>query len=1206
MFLKNLKIGQKIFLGFGIVIMLMLVLLGYIFVNFEKQSEAIDFNIESYNIVKKSDELLISLLNMETGTRGFAITGEDEFLEPFNKGMVEYSDHLSELKMLTSNNEHQQEMLLRIEIDFDAWVNYQTNNIIEARRKINLGELSMEDLVIEGQKAIAKEYMDSMRGSLNDIIKEEQRLLEIRKSNLESMESLTLYVILGGGGIVAILAVSIALLVIRMVIEPVTTVTNTFRDISQGDVNLEARMNVSSKDELGSMAEYFNLFMCKLGELITENRKHSWLKTGQAELNEKIRGELDIQVLATNIITYMSKYVDAQIGAIYIRTNNDTYKMLGSYAYKKSQNLSNEIKLGEGMIGQSAFEKHSIIITNVPEEYVSISTGIGEAVPRNILVTPCIDNNEVVCIIELGSFKDFTNEQVQFVEEVSESIAISINSAESRAKMKELLNKTIEQSEELQVQQEELRQNNEELEEQTKALKESEAFMQSQQEELRVINEELEERTKSLELQKKDIISKNQMLQQVQEEIEQKATDLEIASKYKTEFLANMSHELRTPLNSIIVLSQMLAENKEISKLTDKQLQFVNTIHSSGEDLLKLINDILDLSKVEAGKLDINFEEVDLKELVQYAERSFKPIAEKNGLSFNIEIKEDAPVKIVSDLQRLHQIVNNLLSNAFKFTHKGGVTLSIGLVKDSGEGKRLISISVKDTGIGIPSDKKEIIFEAFKQSDGTTSRKYGGTGLGLSISRELAQLIGGTLKLDSIKGRGSTFSLIIPENGDDKNNLLNIDSENFNKQHHIFQFEKSHNEVNIKIKDIGIESKIKDEGQSVENNDKVLLIIEDDRDFSNILCELARERGYKCIVTHSGNEGVKLANQFKPDAVLLDINLPDINGWKVVEYLKKNNVKTDIPVHIISGKEESKAIKRAEGIIGYLKKPVSLEKLNDVFLKIESVIPTEVKKLLIVNEHIDHSMVNGIGEKGIKVTTLNNGIEALNLLKTEEFECMILDYQLRDMSALDLLTRLKEEKLLNLPIIVYTDKQLTEEEDTELQKYTDSIIIKGNRSMDRLIAEASLFLHNVDSKIEKTKIKAIKSSVERENTFKNKKILIVDDDMRNVFALTSILEDKGFKVVVGRNGKEGIQKLHDDSNIDLVLMDIMMPEMDGYTAIREIREGTKHSKVPIIAITAKAMKEDRQKCIEAGADDYLTKPIDIDRLISLLRVWLYK
>lgn len=1195
MFLKNLKIAQKMFWGFGLVIILMGVLLGYIYINFNEQGEVIDLNIESYTLIRESDHLLINLLNMETGARGFAITGEDEFLEPFNKGFSAYSDQISELKNLIGDNELQQARLLRIETSFVSWINYQTNTIISMRRKITTGELTMEDLVAEGQKGIAKGYMDTMRDSLEDISKEEERILQARKENLKAMNRLTTYVILGGGIIVSVLVAIIALLVIRMVVEPVTTVTNTFKDISEGEVNLEARMSVNSKDEIGSMAAYFNLFMGKLGELIKENRNNSWLKSGHAELNEKIRGELDIQVLSANIINYMAKYVDAQIGAIYIRTNNNTYRIFGSYAYKKRKNLPTEIHLGEGVVGQVAVEKKTIVITNVPEEYVSISTGIGEASPRNILVTPCINNGEVVCIIELGSFRDFTDEQLQFIEEVSESIAISINSAESRARMNELLNKTLEQSEELQAQQEELRQNNEELEEQTKALKESEAFMQSQQEELRVINEELEERTKSLELQKKDIISKNQMLQQVQQEIEEKANDLEAANKYKTEFLANMSHELRTPLNSIIVLSQMLAENKEIRSLDGKQIQFINTIHSSGEELLKLINDILDLSKVEAGKLDINLEDVDLNELIQYEKSKFAPIAEKNGLYFNIEIEKDAPLKIVSDSQRLQQIINNLLSNAFKFTHNGGVTLSITSVKEL-EGENLLAISVKDTGIGIPKDKRELIFEAFKQSDGTTSRKYGGTGLGLSISRQLCELLGGTIKLESMEGKGSTFTIILPEDIRRKSNT-SIEDRYKKKADDNFEY---------KPKNVIIEDDFRNDSLVKEENYKSLLIIEDDVNFANVLHELARERGYSCKITQSGYEGVRLANEIKPDAILLDIDLPDINGWKVIESLKKNSYTKDIPVHIISGKEESDSIKRPEGIVGYLKKPVSLEKLINVFSKIETVIPSKVKKLLIVNDNNDDDIVSEISKKDINVTKANDGKEALRLLKTEDFECMIVDYNLRDMGALELLTRLKDEKLLNLPIIVYTDKELTVDENAELHKYAESIVVKGNKSTDRLIAEASLFLHSIDSKMEKLKIKAIKSNVEREDAFKNKKILIVDDDMRNVFALTSILEEKGLKVVVGRNGKEGIQKLYDEPSIDLVLMDIMMPEMDGYTAIKEIRMGEKYSKVPIIAITAKAMKEDRQKCIEAGADDYLTKPIDVARLISLLRVWLYR
>lgn len=1192
MFLKNFKIAHKLSFAFGLVIIFVLGLLSYIYINFNGQSKAIDLNIESYNIIRKSDQILISLLNMETGARGFALTGKDEFLEPFNKGKADIGVQIAELSNYTSENPLQQTRISKLKSDLEAWLKYQNGTIIEGRQQVNSGTLKLDDLVKEAQKGIGKDYMDSMRVSLDDITTEEGSILDVRKSNLESMQKLTVLVILVGAVAVIFVSIFIGFLLARMVVEPVTTVTNTFKEISEGDVDLGVRLNTDSKDELGAMSRYFNTFMCRLAEIITENRNQSWIKSGHAELTENINGESDISVLANKVVNYISKYIDAKIGAIYIKNEDDNFKLVGSYAYKKRKNLSNIVKLGEGIIGQAALEKQSMTISNIPDDYIHINTGLGEAVPKNILVVPCLNNNEVVCILELGTFNEFSAKEIEFIEQVSNGIAVAVNSAEAQNKMKELLSRTLEQAEELQTQQEELRQNNEELEEQTKALKESEAYMQSQQEELRVLNEELEERTKSLELQKKDIISKNENLIKAQKEIEQKADALELASKYKSEFLANMSHELRTPLNSIIVLSQMLAENKENSTLSEKQLEFANTINSSGEDLLKLINDILDISKVEAGKLDLNLEVVSLEDLVQYVKQSFTAIAERKDLYFDIEVEEGLDLEIMGDYQRLQQITNNLLSNAFKFTHKGGVTFSItsSKTKKSDDYNNYIDIAVKDTGIGIASEKTDLIFEAFKQSDGSTSRKYGGTGLGLSISREFARLMNGEITVKSYEGTGSTFTLTFPV---EKTKTSKLPVEKMVKE---------------EIKNVAKQEKtivFKDDRDNIEENDKILLIIEDDKNFSNILFDLAKDREYKCVISEKGEDGVNLALKHKPDAILLDIGLPDITGWKVIEMLKQHKETKDIPVHIISGNDENSAVK-TEGIAGYLEKPVSLKSLKDVFVKIESQNPAEFKKLLIVESEETSNIEAILEDKDILITTVNSGLKSLTLLENEDFDCMILDYELKDMHPLSFLMELKKRELIKFPIIIYTGKQLTREDEEKLQKYTESIIIKGARSSDRLVAEANLFLHDVDSKIEKIKIDEIKSTMEKEDSFKDKKILIVDDDMRNVFALTSVLEEKGLKIVVGRNGKEGIRRLKEDGNIDLVLMDIMMPEMDGYSAIKEIRKESRFAKTPIIAVTAKAMKEDRQKCIEAGADDYLTKPIDVPRLISLLRVWLYK
>lgn len=1197
MLLKKLKIGEKMFLGFGFVMLLMLLVIGNSYINFSKQGKSVDTNLHTYEVISETDKILISLINMETGIRGYVITGDESFLDPYNQGKLDYDNYYSKIKELTFENSRHQKLLQDVDNSYSTWLQWQTSEIIAGREKVASGQMTMDDLIAIAQTKKGKTEMDKIRTALNAISEEEANLLEKRNAQRLKMEKQTQAIMISGGGIATFLAFLVAYFVIRIIVNPVRIVTKTFKEISEGNIDLEVRLPVNSYDELGHMSKYFNRFMEKLEEQVTENENENWIKTGKAELSEEIRNNENINSLCNNALNFIAYYVKAQIGAIYINTGNNSFKMISTYAHKEND-LTHEFKLGEGMIGQSALEKRSISIFNVPSDYIKITSGLGVATPKTINITPCIYNEEVQCVIELGSFGEFSDVELSFIKQASESIAVSISLGKTQEKMRELLSKTLIQSEELQAQQEELKQNNEELEEQTRALRKSEVALQSQQEELRVINEELEEKTKNLELQKNDILLQNERLNSAQIEIEEKAKELEASNRYKSEFLANMSHELRTPLNSILVLSQILSNKKDSTDFTQKEIQYAKTINSSGKDLLKLINDVLDISKVEAGKMDVSFEKVYLSEFSTNIRNAFEPIALEKGLTFKIEIEEDMPEFIVSDGQRLGQIVNNLLSNSFKFTHEGEIKLIFSRLnlkevsKIKGNKNNFVSIRVQDTGIGVPIDKQKLIFEAFKQSDGTISRKYGGTGLGLSISRELVNLLGGDIYLESYEGKGSIFTLIIPEKNSQEKSLEE-GKESFEDISSVIIKEKLEN--------------YDEEQQEITNiSEKLVLIIEDDKKFLNLLCDLADEKGYKSLLASNGRDGINLAMEYRPSAIILDIGLPDISGWKVIDMLKENESTKDIPIHIISGREEDFNPNYFQGIIGYLKKPVSLGELYNVFRKVDSNVFESFNTLLLVGEEIqeDDLLIESLRKKGGDITVLHSGIDAYNMLKSKEFHCMILDLKLKDMNSLELLSRLEEEKLLNLPILIHTEENITEEEEEKLKRYTKSIILKGEHSLERLVDEASLFLHDVDSKIDKDKIKSIKISYEKENSLNKKKVLIVDDDMRNVFALTSILEEKGIKVVVGRNGEEGIEKLQE--NPDIVLMDVMMPKMDGLTAIRVIRNNEKYSKIPIIAITAKAMKEDREKCIEAGANDYLTKPIDTDKLISLLRVWLYK
>ncbi len=1177
MFYKKIKIKYKMFIGFGLIIAIMLSVIGYSYYSFIQSEEAFDLNIETYTIITNTNSLLESMINMETAARGYALAGKEEYLEPYHIGKEEYEKYFDLVKYSTFNRDNQQARLIRIKENHDNWIEWANKDLIQGKRDVESGVMEIEDLNSIIQQGKGKKYIDNIRFNIDEIILEEEVILEERISKLDKLKLRIVGVMSIGGIIATILGLITALFITETVVGPVNSLRKTFSDISKEEGDYKFRLNVDSKDELGQMSKSFNEFMDKIEAIIIENTNANWVKTGQNELNKKLNGVNDIQQFGEEAISHITKYIGGQIASIYLRNNKDEYILLSSYGHKK---MDKEFNIVEGLITQSAIEKECMILKDIPDDYLKIHSGLGESKPKNLLINPCIYDNQVELVIEIGKFEEFTDLELDFIDGISVSIGASAQTIMAKNTMEELLVKTLDQSEELQVQQEELRQTNEELQEQAKALRKSEEELQIQQEELRVTNEELEEYSKALLLEKNNMISKNENLRNAKLEIEAKAKDIEKTSRYKSEFLANMSHELRTPLNSILVLSQILGEKNPNSLITEKYLEYANTIHSSGQDLLKLINDVLDLSKVEAGKMLVDIETINLEALADYVEKSFRHIGLEKGIEFEIKLDEDLPETINSDLSRLEQILKNLLSNAFKFTEEGRVVFRISRSKKE---KDSICISIKDTGIGIPEEKQSDIFDAFKQSDGTISRKYGGTGLGLSISKELTNLIGGEISLESQEGKGSKFSLIIPGNYNDIKDIDNILEER--------------------------EIDIKDDRDSIKEKDKIVLIIEDDKNFSKVLSEVAKDKGYKVLIAQDGSSGLNLAREYDPDAILLDIELPDINGWQVIQKLKKDDLMRDIPIHVISGVEKENSVDGK--IVSHIKKPVSLEKLNSIFIDIEGDISKDFKKILIIVNKLKENkdIIEKLTGDKREVVSKESGLEAIEILKKESFDCIILDLNLKDMSGIELLRKLSESDLLNIPVIIYTEDILTEDEEMDLLRYTESIIIKGVRSSERLMSETDSFLQNIDSKIEDSKtplIKSIKSIQEKENSLKGRKILIIDDDMRNVFALSSLLEQKGVDLVIGRNGEEGIKKLKEDNNIDLILMDIMMPVMDGYEAMKKIRNEIGLKDIPIIALTAKAMKGDKEKAIESGANDYLTKPVDVDKLISLLRVWLYK
>ena len=1007
--------------------------------------------------------------------------------------------------------------------------------------------------------------------------------------------------------------------------------------VTQGD--LTRSIAVEAEGEVAELKDTINQMITNLAQTTRINAEQDWLNSNMARFTGMLQGERDLETVSRLIMSELTPLVGAQHGAFFMMESpggeGDDFelRLIATYGYKQRKNVPSKFKIGEALVGQAALEQKPILITQAPEDYVRISSGLGEGLPVNVIVLPVLFEDQVMAVVELASFQRFAPVQQAFLEQLSESIGVVLNTIEANMRTEELLQQSQQltqelqsQSEELQAQQEELQQTNKELEEQAASLKASEELLQTQQEELQQTNEELEEKAQLLEEQNRRIEIKNHEIELARAALEEKAEQLALSSRYKSEFLANMSHELRTPLNSLLILAKLLGENPD-QNLNEKQIEFANTIYSAGSDLLDLINDILDLSKVEAGRMDVHVGDVKLSDLRDFVERSFQPVAEDKGLDFEIAVRgANVPPTIETDEQRLQQVLKNLLSNAFKFTEVGGVKLRIGLAEgrqfasDSlSHADAVIEFAVEDTGVGIAHDKQRLIFEAFQQADGTTSRRYGGTGLGLSISREIARILGGEIHVESRVGEGSVFSLFLPATfqppvehpgagGLEAPVVLPQETTDGNGAAPTPPAVPDQDQPELDPAML-LPSDVRDDRDDIQAGDRVVLIIEDDANLATTELDVARERGFKGIVALRGDAGLALAHEYKPDAIILDVKLPVMDGWSVLDHLKHHPETRHIPVHIVSGGNGKQNALKA-GAVAFVEKPISKEGLEETFGEIRSFIDRSVRRLLVVedDERQRQSVVELIGGgEDVEVTAVGSSEEALEALEAQRYDCMVVDLKLPEMGGFDLLEKIKnDERFSSIPVIVYTGKELTRREETKLKKFADTIVVKDASSPERLLDETSLFLHRVERKLPREKRRMLEQLHSAEEIFKEKKILIVDDDVRNVFALTSVLEAHGTEVVYAENGKDGIELLRRNPDVDLVLMDIMMPELDGYQTIAAIREDEAFKQLPIISLTAKAMKGDREKSISAGASDYITKPVDTDQLLSLMRVWLYK
>jgi CheY-like chemotaxis protein/signal transduction histidine kinase/CHASE3 domain sensor protein len=1120
--------------------------LGYQILSLQEQARWVD---ESDHVLAKSYQLQKRILDFETGIRGFLLTDDPRFLEPLAGQPPDVL--IAELKELTADNPVQARSVETVEREFRAW--------LVAVGKLVDGEMVPEQRNLDAA-LVRKQRMDSVRRTFLSIVSEEERLRQELAKDAAAQTRLTWWVF---GGL--LLATAIAL-------------------------------GVGSRRQLSGVARSFGAALKNETAARQGLELENYLRRVELELSQDVQGELTIEELGSRVLKRLVPESRATIAAFYA-ADGAQFRRYAGHALDLDGDAPDAFRLGQGLVGQAISENRTRHVKGLPQTYLKLRSGTGQSRPVEIVIAPMAFEGQVEAVVELGFVHEVDARSLELLERIGDSIAVAVRSTRYKRELRELLAETQRQAEELQAQQEELRVSNEELEEQSRALKEAQARMETQHTELETTNENLSRQAEQLERQ-------NDALLHAQQALAERSREAARANRYKSEFLANMSHELRTPLNSSLILAKLLADNKP-NNLTPEQIKFAETIYSAGNDLLTLINDILDLSKIEAGKLDVHFSLSPTSRVIEPLVRIFEPLAKDGGLDFEVSL-EGAPTAIETDVQRAQQILKNLLSNAFKFTEKGGVALRV-----RAEGEDSIAFEVKDTGVGIAEDQHDAIFEAFRQADGTTNRKFGGTGLGLSISRDLARLLGGDIRLTSVPGQGSLFTLVLPRSrpktatapGSD---IVAREPAPVSSAAASSSGVSSLGEVRSQKPPALSPPPIPDDRNHLDPNRRTILIIDDDPNFAEILRDVARELQFQCVVTSSADEGVKAAARIAPSAVLLDMNLPDHSGLSVLDRLKHASDTRHIPVHVISVADYAQTALKM-GAVGYLQKPASRESLIQAFQRVEQALTRSMRRILVVEDDpVQRDSICKLLE-GVEVETVAVGSaeEALKQVQAGTFDCVVTDLSLPDASGTELLERMATDETYPFPpVIVYTGRSLTTEEEQSLRRYSDSIIVKGARSPERLLDEVTLFLHQVESELPPERQRMLREVRDREAVFEGRSILIVEDDVRNVFALSHVLEPKGAKVEIARNGLEALEILEKNPKIDLVLMDVMMPEMDGITATREIRKRPEFARLPIIALTAKAMKDDQDRCLEAGCNDFASKPLDVEMLLSLLRVWM--
>ena len=1187
-FRSNLRLG----LGLSLFILIVSSLASYISIrNLIKSSDLV---AHSNNVIGGLDNIISTLKDAETGQRGYLLTGNRVFLEPYVGANEKVTSLYTVVNNETKDNAYQQRKLDELKEILDARFKVIDRTIVI---KGNKGAVT-DDNLFEG-----KIYMDKVRQIIKDMQTEEKRLLNLRTEELNEFSGYTPILII----LASLLSLIITIVFYRKVSQDynerlqlqskltvineetarrIEAIQDIAREISSG--NYSIRVDDSAKDDLGNLVGSLNAMAESLQYSFNLLEDKEWLQSGIANLNDQMVGEKDIKTLANDMLIQIVEHTKSSVAALYLLEEDKNLYLTGGYAFNPTDK-SYRIAIGEGLIGQCLKSNKQILLSNISNEEHTITYATGQTKPKNVVAFPIHRDGIIVGVIELASLNVYTPRKLDFLNAVSGNIGLAIYAAQNRKRLQEFLEETQAQAEELQAQHSELESLNAELEGQTQKIQASEEELRVQQEELLQSNQELEERTSLLE-------EKNQLIQERNIDIQQKAAELEQSTKYKSEFLANMSHELRTPLNSILLLSRLMADNEELDK---EYTEYASVIQSSGQGLLSLIDEILDLSKIEAGKMDLEIYNVSVNEMISDMRSLFNPIAKDKKIELDIVVDQTVPSSISTDKMRVEQILKNLLSNAFKFTKQGKVSLML----STNTTYRTITFKVIDTGIGIAKDKLNMVFEAFQQADGSTRRKFGGTGLGLSISKELAKLLGGEIELHSEENVGSEFSLTIPINFADNEAFLEEIKTNRETEEKARIIELFKEAETFTVPHIPTD--IEDDRTHINEGDKVILIIEDDTAFAKLLLNFTRKRNYKGIVAVRGDVGIELANRYKPLAILLDIQLPVKDGWQVMEELKSNPQTRPIPVHIMS----SLSVKREsllKGAVDFIDKPVALEHMKQIFEKLEDALARSPKRVLIVEENEQHAKALSyfLSTSNIQNLVAKNINESVTALQKREVDCVILDMGVPDKNAYETLETIKKnEGLENLPIIIFTGKNLSKGEETRIKQYADSIVIKTAHSYQRILDEAGLFLHLVEEKENKPVVKQSLGGLH--DVLKDKVVLIADDDVRNIFSLTKALEQHQMKILPAVDGREALKVLSENPKVDIVLMDMMMPELDGYQTTSAIRTMPAYKQLPILAVTAKAMMGDREKCIAAGASDYISKPVDVDQLVSLLRVWLY-